>query len=134
MRLKGTVRNVVDFGAFVDVGVKQDGLLHRSRIPRGAGLAVGDVIDVTILSIDLERERISLGLAYNVTEPTSTGLGGDCFALFYDAKTQRHGAQRVGPRAGRAHARPAGAAGSCRRPAALSRAHHHGPRRVRRLV
>jgi uncharacterized protein len=63
MRLKGTVRNVVDFGAFVDVGVKQDGLLHRSKIPRGAGLAVGDVIDVTILSIDLERERISLGLA-----------------------------------------------------------------------
>jgi len=38
-------------------------LLHRSKIPRGAGLAVGDVIDVTILSIDLERERISLGLA-----------------------------------------------------------------------
>jgi len=63
MRLKGTVRNVVDFGAFVDVGVKQDGLLHRSKIPRGAGLAVGDVIDVTILSIDLERERVSLGLA-----------------------------------------------------------------------
>ena len=63
MRLKGTVRNVVDFGAFVDVGVKQDGLLHRSKIPRGAGLAVGDVIDVTILSIDLERERISLGMA-----------------------------------------------------------------------
>jgi uncharacterized protein len=62
MRLKGTVRNVVDFGAFVDVGVKHDGLLHRSRIPRGAGLAVGDVIDVTILSIDLERERISLGM------------------------------------------------------------------------
>jgi uncharacterized protein len=63
MRLKGTVRNVVDFGAFVDVGVKQDGLLHRSKIPHGAGLAVGDVIDVTILSIDPERERISLGLA-----------------------------------------------------------------------
>ncbi len=63
MRLKGTVRNVVDFGAFVDVGVKHDGLLHRSRIPRGAGLAVGDVIDVTILSIDPERERISLGMA-----------------------------------------------------------------------
>ena len=35
MRLKGTVRNVVDFGAFVDIGVKQDGLLHRSQIPLG---------------------------------------------------------------------------------------------------
>lgn len=60
MRLKGTVRNVVDF-AFVDVGVKHDGLLHKSRLPRGTTLAVGDVIDVTVLSVDLERERISLG-------------------------------------------------------------------------
>lgn len=63
MRLKGTVRNVVDFGAFVDVGVKQDGLLHRSKIPRGAPLAVGDVINVTILAVDLERGRISLELS-----------------------------------------------------------------------
>jgi uncharacterized protein len=61
MRLKGTVRNVVDFGAFVDVGVKHDGLLHKSKLPRGTALAVGDVIDVTVLSADLERERISLG-------------------------------------------------------------------------
>src|SRR6185295_4659667 len=46
LRLKGTVRNVVDFGAFVDIGVKQDGLLHRSQIPRGQALGVGDVIEV----------------------------------------------------------------------------------------
>jgi len=62
MVLKGTVRNVVDFGAFIDIGVKQDGLLHRSRIPRNAQLKVGDVINIEILDIDIERGRISLGL------------------------------------------------------------------------
>ncbi len=61
MRLSGTVRNVVDFGAFVDIGVKQDGLLHRSQIPRGEVLNVGDVIEVEILNIEQERGRISLG-------------------------------------------------------------------------
>lgn len=61
MRLKGTVRNVVDFGAFVDIGVKQDGLLHRSQIPRGIQLQVGYVIEVVILKIEIERGRISLG-------------------------------------------------------------------------
>jgi uncharacterized protein len=61
MRLKGTVRNVVDFGAFVDIGVKQDGLLHRSQIPSGIDLKVGYVIEVTILKVEIERGRISLG-------------------------------------------------------------------------
>ncbi|HZD10574.1 MAG TPA: helix-hairpin-helix domain-containing protein, partial [Candidatus Binatia bacterium] len=61
MRLKGTVRNVVDFGAFVDIGVKQDGLLHRSKKPRSIDLSVGDVVEVTILKVEAERGRISLG-------------------------------------------------------------------------
>jgi uncharacterized protein len=61
MQLKGTVRNVVDFGAFVDLGVKQDGLLHRSQIPAGTVLKVGDVIEVEILKIETERGRIGLG-------------------------------------------------------------------------
>jgi uncharacterized protein len=61
MVLNGTVRNVVDFGAFVDIGVKQDGLLHRSQVPRDAGLTVGDVIEVEIMSVDGERQRIGLG-------------------------------------------------------------------------
>ena len=61
MVLNGTVRNVVDFGAFVDIGVKQDGLLHRSQVPRDAGLTVGDVIEVEIISVDSERQRIGLG-------------------------------------------------------------------------
>ncbi len=63
LRLKGTVRNVVDFGAFVDVGVKNDGLLHRSQIPRGTQLKVGDVIEVKILKVEPERGRIGLGWA-----------------------------------------------------------------------
>lgn len=61
MILSGTVRNVVDFGAFVDIGVKQDGLLHISKIPRGEQLGVGDILAVEILSVDKERGRISLG-------------------------------------------------------------------------
>jgi uncharacterized protein len=61
MRLSGTVRNVVDFGAFVDIGVKQDGLLHRSQIPRGQTLGVGDVIEIEILNVEQDRGRISLG-------------------------------------------------------------------------
>lgn len=68
MKLKGTVRNVVDFGAFVDIGVKQDGLLHVSQIadrfvknPLDL-LNVGDVIDVRIISLDITRKRISLSM------------------------------------------------------------------------
>ena len=61
MSLKGTVRNVVDFGAFVDIGVKQDGLLHKSQIPFGTVLKVGDILEVEILKIEPERGRIGLG-------------------------------------------------------------------------
>jgi len=63
MLLKGTVRNVVDFGAFVDIGVKHDGLLHRSQLPGGVSLQVGQVIDVQILKVESERGRISLKYA-----------------------------------------------------------------------
>jgi uncharacterized protein len=65
MRLKGTVRNVVDFGAFVDIGVKQDGLLHRSQFPSGTRLEVGEIIEVEIVKIETERGRIALGLPGN---------------------------------------------------------------------
>ncbi|MBN2417532.1 RNA-binding transcriptional accessory protein [bacterium] len=66
--LKGTVRNVVDFGAFVDIGVKQDGLVHLSRMARKFVknpldiVSVGDIIDVKILSVDKERGRIALSM------------------------------------------------------------------------
>ena len=61
MQLMGTVRNVVDFGAFVDIGVKQDGLLHRSQMPRSVAIGVGDVIEVKVIKVEPERGRISLG-------------------------------------------------------------------------
>jgi uncharacterized protein len=61
MEIRGTVRNVVDFGAFIDIGVKYDGLLHRSQIPSGIKLSVGDLINVTIQKVEIERRRISLG-------------------------------------------------------------------------
>ncbi len=68
MRLKGTVRNVVDFGAFVDIGVKQDGLVHVSKMADRYVrdpfelVSVGDVLDVTVISLDLERGRIGLSM------------------------------------------------------------------------
>jgi len=68
MRLKGTVRNVVDFGAFVDIGVKQDGLVHVSKMADRyvrdpfEVVSVGDVVDVTVVSVDLERGRIGLSM------------------------------------------------------------------------
>lgn len=68
MQLKGTVRNVVDFGAFVDIGVKRNGLIHISKMGPGyvrdphEKVAVGDVIDVEVLSVDIDRGRIGLAL------------------------------------------------------------------------
>jgi len=68
MKMRGTVRNVVDFGAFVDIGVKQDGLVHVSKMadryvrnPFDV-VSVGDVVDVTVISLDLERGRIGLSM------------------------------------------------------------------------
>ncbi len=65
MQLQGTVRNVVDFGAFVDIGLKNDGLLHISKLGKRVQtphelLGVGDVIAVEIIGIDKERGRVSL--------------------------------------------------------------------------
>lgn len=66
MELKGTVRNVIDFGVFVDIGVHQDGLVHISQITDryikhpSEVLKVGDVVKVKILSVDVQKKRISL--------------------------------------------------------------------------
>ena len=66
MEMKGTVRNVIDFGAFVDIGAHQDGLVHISQISRkrikhpSDVLKVGDVVNVKVLSVDTEKGRISL--------------------------------------------------------------------------
>ena len=67
MLLKGTVRNVIDFGAFVDIGVHQDGLVHVSQMSAKKFVKhpmevvkVGDIVDVKVLSVDKEKKRISL--------------------------------------------------------------------------
>ena len=68
MELKGTVRNVIDFGAFVDIGVHQDGLVHMSEMSNKFikhpldVVSVGDVVDVRVLSVDKERKRIQLSM------------------------------------------------------------------------
>ena len=68
MRLKGTVRNVIDFGAFVDIGVHQDGLVHISKLsdryikhPLDA-VSIGDIVDVEVISVDIDKKRISLNM------------------------------------------------------------------------
>ena len=67
IELQGTVRNVIDFGAFVDIGVHQDGLVHISRLPRRVKhpsevLAVGDVITVWVVEVEEKRGLIGLSM------------------------------------------------------------------------
>ena len=73
MILMGTVRNVSDFGAFVDIGVHQDGLVHKSQMANRFVkhpldvVKVGDIVKVKILEVDSKRNRISLSMK-NITE------------------------------------------------------------------
>ncbi|WP_188066932.1 Tex family protein [Brevibacillus brevis] len=66
MKLQGTVRNVVDFGAFVDIGLKNDGLVHISRLKKGfvkhplEVVTVGDIVDVWVVEIDEKRQRVGM--------------------------------------------------------------------------
>ena len=66
MELLGTVRNVIDFGAFVDIGVHQDGLVHVSQLSEkfikhpSQAVHVGDVVRVRVLDVDLKKKRIAL--------------------------------------------------------------------------
>lgn len=68
MILKGTVRNVVDFGAFVDIGIKNDGLVHKSQMSNKFVkdpmeiVSVGDIVDVKVIGIDLDKGRVSLSM------------------------------------------------------------------------
>ena len=68
MILKGTVRNVIDFGAFVDIGVHQDGLVHISEMSEKffkhplEAVSVGDVVDVKVIGVDMKKKRISLSM------------------------------------------------------------------------
>ena len=66
MILKGTVRNVIDFGAFIDIGVHQDGLVHVSELSEKyikhplEAVSVGDIVQVKVISVDMSKKRISL--------------------------------------------------------------------------
>ena len=68
MILKGTVRNVIDFGAFVDIGVHQDGLVHISQLSKKyikhplEAVSVGDIVEVKVLGVDMAKKRISLSM------------------------------------------------------------------------
>ena len=65
---KGTVRNVIDFGAFVDIGVHQDGLVHISQMTKRfikhplEAVSVGDIVEVKVISLDLAKKRIGLSM------------------------------------------------------------------------
>jgi uncharacterized protein len=68
MKMRGTVRNVIDFGAFVDIGVHQDGLVHVSELANrfvkhpGDVVTAGDIVDVVVLDVDTGKKRISLSI------------------------------------------------------------------------
>ena len=69
MILKGTVRNVIDFGAFVDIGVHQDGLVHISELTDKKFVkhplevvSVGDIVEVKVIGVDMQKKRISLSM------------------------------------------------------------------------
>lgn len=75
MILKGTVRNVIDFGAFVDIGVHQDGLVHISQMTRQKRVehpldvvSVGDIVDVRVIDVDVAKARISLSMILDENE------------------------------------------------------------------
>lgn len=71
MILKGTVRNVIDFGAFVDIGLHQDGLVHISRLSKKfikhplEAVSVGDIVEVRVDSVDLKKKRIALSMVFD---------------------------------------------------------------------
>ena len=75
MILKGTVRNVIDFGAFVDIGVHQDGLVHISQMSSTKRVehpldvvSVGDIVDVRVIDVDIPKARISLSMILDEKE------------------------------------------------------------------
>ena len=79
MEIVGTVRNVIDFGVFVDIGVHQDGLVHISEISNNYVkhpsdvLKVGEVVKVKVLGVDVGKKKISLSLK---TQDNPNGIGG----------------------------------------------------------
>ena len=120
MELKGTVLNVVDFGAFVDIGLKDSGLVHISQLanryvksPHDV-VSVGDVVTVWVMGVDQERKRVSLTMVKPGTErhrgPQSGGRRGGPGA----SRATRIASARAGRAAARDVAGPAAVAGRAR--------------------
>jgi protein Tex len=106
MELKGTVLNVVDFGAFVDIGLKDSGLVHISQLanryiksPHDT-VSVGDVVTVWVMSVDQERKRVSLTMVKPGTERPRGGQGGGR-RQHGEGREGEGGERRGGPRHGR---------------------------------
>ena len=107
----------------------------RGMVAASQPLAVAAGLEILAAGGNAADAAVATAAALNVTEPTSTGIGGDCFALFYDAATQTgHRAERFGPRAGGAYPGAPGAGRVRPRAAALPSLHHHRSGRVRGLV
>jgi uncharacterized protein len=68
MELEGTIRSVVDFGAFVDIGLHNDGMIHKSKMSNNKVnhpldvVSVGDIVKVYVIDVDLNKERVALSL------------------------------------------------------------------------
>jgi uncharacterized protein len=105
MILKGTVRNVIDFGAFVDIGVHQDGLVHISQISNRRiehpldAVSVGDIVDVKVLDVDVAKARISLTMRLDENTDAFTGrpdAAKAAYAKADEARRQRNGGKGQG--------------------------------------
>ena len=102
MILKGTVRNVIDFGAFVDIGVHQDGLVHISQISNKRiehpldAVSVGDIVDVKVIDVDVAKARISLTMRLDENTDAFTGRPEAAAAAFAKAEAARNERRRAG--------------------------------------
>ncbi len=118
MVLKGTVRNVIDFGCFVDIGVHQDGLVHISHItdryikhPLEA-VSVGDIVDVQVLDVELDKKRISLTM--KIGDPAKVAAEAEAKRA---ARGEEQAAKAAARKAAEAEAKAAKAAARAARPA-----------------
>ena len=104
MTLEGTVSNVAQFGAFVDLGVHQDGLIHVSQLSHKfvndarEVVKTGDIVKVKVLEVDLARKRISLTMKLDAKLPAAAGEGGDN-RLRAAGRGERPGARGAAPQA-----------------------------------
>ncbi|MBQ6589775.1 MAG: RNA-binding transcriptional accessory protein [Butyrivibrio sp.] len=126
MILKGTVRNVIDFGCFVDIGVHQDGLVHISHItdkfikhPLEA-VSVGDIVDVQVLDVELDKKRIALTM--KLGDPAKVAAEAAAKAATRPAPKAETSEKKAAPKKTSVVAQVAEAAGVTKKPAAPKKA------------